>query len=79
MNSENNETKLIIEEMKLQSQAIQEPYTTAQEQLEEKKREFDASHQLDKERLEFDKKKAERDAALKEKQISIKKTASTKK
>ena len=79
MNSENNETKLIIEEMKLQSQAIQEPDTTAQEQLEEKKREFDASHQLDKERLEFDKKKAERDAALKEKQISIKKTASTKK
>lgn len=70
MNSENNETKLIIEEMKLQAQANVEPDATAQEQLDEKKREFNASHQLDKERLEFDKRKAERDAQLKEKQIN---------
>ena len=70
MNSENNETKLIIEEMKLQAQANVEPDATAREQLDEKKREFNASYQLDKERLEFDKRKAERDAQLKEKQIN---------
>ena len=46
----------------------------------EKMREFDERLKLDRDRLEFDKKKAETDARLKEKQINkTSKTSSTKK
>lgn len=70
-----NETKLVIANIQAQSKLDSMPQNTGmtEEQranLDEKIREFDAKHKLDKERLEFDKDKAKTDAELKRKQIN---------
>lgn len=77
MNSENNETKIIVATIGAQSKqipesdGIEEPMSEeAREKLREQIRQFDARLALDKERLAFDKAKASTDAKLKEKQIS---------
>ena len=91
MNSENNETKIIVAEINSQAEAdrlammnnddgIEEPEFTeeARANLLEKMRQFDERLKLDRERLAFDKSKARTDAELKRKQIN-KPTASAKK
>ena len=91
MNSENNETKIIVAEINSQAEAdrlammnqddgIEEPEFTeeARANLLEKMREFDKRLALDKERLAFDKDKAKTDAELKRKQLN-KPTVSAKK
>lgn len=85
MNSENNETKIIVAEINSQAEAdrlammnqddgIQEPEVSEESKanLMEKMREFDERLKLDKERLKFDKEKAKTDAELKRKQINKK-------
>ena len=80
MNSENNETKIIVAEINSQAEAdrlammnqddgIQEPEVSEESKanLMEKMREFDERLKLDKERLAFDKDKAKTDAELKRK------------
>ena len=81
MNSENNETKIIVATIGAQSKqipesdGIKEPMSEeAREKLRESIRQFDARLALDKERLAFDKEKAATDARLKEKQINKKPT-----
>ena len=74
-NIRDNETKLMIATIQANSKyksedGIEEPSPLEKETLLEKIREFDEKHKLDKERLEFDKQKAETDARLKEKQIN---------
>ena len=84
-NIRDNETKIIIATMQAQStqdDGIVEPEFSeeARANLMEKMREFDERLKLDRDRLEFDKKKADTDAKLKEKQINkTSKTSSTKK
>lgn len=91
MNSENNETKIIVAEINSQAEAdrlammnnddgIEEPEFTeeARANLLEKMRQFDERLKLDRERLAFDKSKAKTDAELKRKQLN-KPTPSTKK
>lgn len=85
MNSENNETKIIVAEINSQAEAdrlalmnqddgIEEPEVSeeARANLLEKMRQFDKRLELDRERLQFDKDKAKTDARLKEKQINNK-------
>lgn len=85
MNSENNETKIIVAEINSQAEAdrlalmnqddgIEEPEVSeeARANLLEKMRQFDKRLKLDRERLQFDKDKAKTDARLKEKQINNK-------
>ena len=79
MNTENNETKIIVATIGAQSKqmpesdGIQEPMSEeAREKLKEQIRQFDARLTLDRERLAFDKEKANTDARLKEKQINKK-------
>ena len=80
MNSENNETKIIVAEINSQAEAdrlammnqddgIEEPEFTeeARANLLEKMRQFDERLKLDRERLAFDKDKAKTDAELKRK------------
>lgn len=84
-NIRDNETKIIIATMQAQNtqdDGIIEPEFSeeARANLMEKMREFDERLKLDRDRLEFDKKKADTDAKLKEKQINkTSKTSSTKK
>ena len=91
MNSENNETKIIVAEINSQAEAdrlammnhddgIQEPEFSqeAKAKLLENMRQFDERLKLDRERLAFDKSKAKTDAELKRKQLN-KPTASAKK
>lgn len=78
MNTENNETKILVAQIAASikvdendTDGIQEPMSEeAREKLREQIRQFDARLQLDKDRLEFDKQKAQTDAKLKEKQIN---------
>lgn len=83
MNSENNETKIIVAEINSQAEAdrlammnqddgIEEPEFTeeARANLLEKMRQFDERLKLDRERLAFDKSKARTDAELKRKQLN---------
>lgn len=78
MNTENNETKILVAQIAASikvdendNDGIQEPMSEeAREKLREQIRQFDARLQLDKDRLEFDKQKAQTDAKLKEKQIN---------
>lgn len=90
MNTENNETKILVAQINAQARqydeanivndGIQEPMSEeAREKLREQIREFDARLNLDKERLEFDKQKAQTDAKLKEKQINSRPKTTTKK
>jgi hypothetical protein len=81
MNSENNETKILVAQINAQARqydeanivndGVEEPMSQeAKEKLRESIRQFDARLALDKERLAFDKDKAKTDAKLKEKQIN---------
>lgn len=73
MNTENNETKLIIANIQAQSRntEVSDDMSQAErEKLEENRRQFNERLTLDKNRLAFDKEKAEKDAKLKEKQIN---------
>ena len=85
MNSENNETKIIVAEINSQAEAdrlalmnqddgIEESEFSeeAKANLLEKMRQFDKRLELDREKLQFDKDKAKTDARLKEKQINNK-------
>ena len=85
MNSENNETKIIVAEINSQAEAdrlalmnqddgIEESEFSeeAKANLLEKMRQFDKRLELDRERLQLDKDKAKTDARLKEKQINNK-------
>ena len=85
MNSENNETKIIVAEINSQAEAdrlalmnqddgIEESEFSeeARANLLEKMRQFDKRLELDREKLQFDKDKAKTDARLKEKQINNK-------
>ncbi len=85
MNSENNETKIIVAEINSQAEAdrlalmnqddgIEESEFSeeAKANLLEKMRQFDKRLELDRERLQLDKDKAKADARLKEKQINNK-------
>ena len=79
MNSENNETKIIVATIGAQSKqlpesdGIEEPMSESErEKLKEQIRQFDARLALDKERLAFDKEKANTDAKLKREQIHSK-------
>ena len=83
LNTENNETKIIVANINAQARmydeadvvndGIEEPMSEeAREKLKEQIRQFDARLALDKERLAFDKHKADVDAKLKEKQINKK-------
>lgn len=92
MNSENNETKIIVAEINSQAEAdrlammnhddgIEEPEFTeeARANLLEKMRQFDERLKLDRERLNFDKKKAETDASIKRQSLRKKSTNTTSK
>ena len=92
MNSENNETKIIVAEINSQAEAdrlammnnddgIEEPEFTeeARANLLEKMRQFDERLKLDRERLNFDKKKAETDASIKRQSLKKKSTNTTSK
>lgn len=80
-NERDNDTKLAIAVMQNSANA-EEEYPGREESAEalaEKMREFDLKLQLDKDRLAFDKQKADADRRVKEKQIKAKSTNSTKK
>lgn len=78
LNQRDNETKILVATISANSNedGIEEPVYSqeAKDKLMEQMREFDAKIQLDKERLAFDKSKANTDARLKEKQINKKPT-----
>ena len=82
LNQRDNETKILVATINAQSQndGIKEQIASEESKanLMEKMREFDERLKLDRDRLEFDKKKAETDAELKRKQLN-KPTASTRK
>lgn len=80
LNERDNETKIVVATISAQARqldnsniddGIQEPMSEAErEKLNESIRQFNAKLELDKERLAFDKQKANTDARLKEKQIN---------
>lgn len=79
MNQRDNETKIVVATIAANAKAqegdgIEEPVFSeeAKANLMEKMRQFDKRLQLDKERLAFDKQKADTDAELKRKQINKK-------
>lgn len=77
LNERDNDTKLTIAIMQAEN-ANQEPIETGEsdkEALLEKMREFDLKLQLDRDRLEFDKQKADADRKVKREQIHAHKTA----
>ena len=89
MNSENNETKIIVANINAQARQYDEANILSNQEdmgmseesrakLDEQIREFNARLSLDKERLEFDKQKAKTDAELKRKQINKKPSTSSK-
>ena len=87
MNTENNETKILVAQIGAQARQYDEANVTegnevmseeSRAKLNEQIREFDARLALDKERLAFDKDKAKTDARLKEKQINKKPSTSSK-
>ena len=83
LNQRDNETKLIIAQINASSKTddgIQEPEFSeeARANLMEKMREFDEKIKLDRERLKFDKDKADADRSLKEKQLKQTNTTSNK-
>lgn len=90
MNSENNETKIIVANINAQARQYDEANILSNQEdmgmseesrakLDEQIREFNARLALDKERLAFDKDKAKTDAKLKEKQINSRGKTTTKK
>ena len=71
LNQRDNETKILIAQINAENSNEEVEYSPeAKAALQEKMREFDAKLALDKQRLDFDKAKARRDAELKEKQIN---------
>ena len=78
MNTENNETKILVAEIQAQARIQDDANGNGQmtegerANLDEKRRQFDATNQLNRDRLNFDKEKAKTDAELKRKQISNK-------
>ena len=84
LNERDNETKILVATISAQAKQIDETKVSNNEtmseesraKLNEQIREFDARLNLDKERLEFDKQKAQTDARLKEKQINKKPSSS---
>ena len=77
LNQRDNETKILIAEIQARNKendGIVEPNEDAKANLMEKMREFDQKIKLDRERLEFDKQKAKKDAELKQKQINGQRT-----
>ena len=88
LNQNDNETKILVAQIAASVKAkegdsdggIQEPMSeTEREKLRESIRQFDARLALDRDRLNFDKQKAQTDAKLKEKQINKAKSTNTKK
>lgn len=81
LNERDNDTKLTIAIMQAQAnqeQENQEEGTQDKEALLEKMREFDLKLQLDRDRLEFDKQKADADRKVKREQIHAHKTPTKK-
>lgn len=86
MNSENNETKILVAEINSQAEADRlammnndtaDVYTQKDKaELAEKIREFDLRLKLDRDKLEYDKLKTRKDQELKSKQIKRSKTTS---
>ena len=79
MNQRDNETKILVATISANSNqesddgVKEQPFSEeARANLMEKMREFDERLKLDRERLAFDKKKAQTDAELKRKQINKK-------
>ena len=78
MNTENNETKILVAEIQAQSKPQDNTNNNGQmtegerANLDEKRRQFDATNQLNRDRLNFDKDKAKTDAELKRKQLTNK-------
>lgn len=75
MNTENNETKVLVAEIEAQSRmnvagGQNGMSETDRAKLEENQRQFNETMELNRERLNFDKDKAKTDASLKEKQIN---------
>ena len=71
LNQRDNETKILIAQINAENGNEDVEYSPeAKAALQEKMREFDAKLALDKQRLDFDKAKARKDAELKEKQIN---------
>lgn len=83
MNQRDNETKILIASMNSQNQddgiKEQEFSEEARANLMEKMRQFDKRLKLDRERLNFDKKKAETDASIKRQSLKKKSTNTTSK
>ena len=79
LNERDNDTKLTIAAMQAEKEEEYTPDETNKEALLEKMREFDLKIQLDRERLEFDKNKANEDRKVKREQIHAKPKTSTSK
>lgn len=79
LNERDNDTKLTIAAMQAEKDEDYTPDETNKEALLEKMREFDLKIQLDRERLEFDKNKANEDRKVKREQIRAKPKTSTSK
>ena len=78
-NERDNDTKLAIAVMQTGAQAETPEDEQSEKALLEKMREFDLKLQLDKDRLAFDKDKADADRKVKREQINAKKTLNTSK
>ena len=78
LNERDNDTKLTIAIMQAQNNQEQpeEGNSNNREELLEKMREFDLKLQLDRDRLDFDKQKADADRKVKREQIHSHKTSS---
>ena len=79
LNERDNDTKLTIAAMQAEKEEDYTPDETNKEALLEKMREFDLKIQLDRDRLEFDKNKANEDRKVKREQIHTKPKTSTSK
>ena len=84
-NIRDNETKILVATISANSnqenEAYEEPVYSqeAKDKLAEQIRQFDAKLKLDRERLALDKKKADMDYNIKERQLKVRKTTSTNK
>ena len=76
MNERDNDTKLTIAIMQANANQEAPESEESTDALLEKMREFDLKLQLDRDRLAFDKQKADADRRIKEKQITARKTTS---
>ena len=79
LNERDNDTKLTIAAMQVEKEEDYTPDETNKEALLEKMREFDLKIQLDRDRLEFDKNKANEDRKVKREQINSKSKTSNQK